>query len=92
MWRRWEGPHIVVLDQECKHDGDVMLLFLSPQGKKEEEIEEWDILVTEICQAINSKQLVPTLRTQYMRTGTSEEPGSALVSCPLPHRFLSPTY
>ena len=24
--------------------------------------------MTEVCQAINSKQLVPTVRTQYMRT------------------------
>jgi len=38
------------------------------KGKSEKEIEDWDILVTEVCQAINSKQLVPTLRTQYMRT------------------------
>lgn len=26
--------------------------------------------MTEVLQAISSKQLVPTLRTQYMRTGT----------------------
>ncbi|GAB5032996.1 vacuolar transporter chaperone 4 [Nannochloropsis oceanica] len=38
------------------------------KGKSEKEVEDWDILVTEVCQAINSKQLVPTLRTQYMRT------------------------
>ena len=24
--------------------------------------------MTEICQAINSKQLIPTMRSQYMRT------------------------
>lgn len=38
------------------------------KGKSDKEIEDWDTLVTEVCQAINSKQLVPTLRTQYMRT------------------------
>eukprot|EP00624_Nannochloropsis_granulata_P006383 evm.model.NODE_47213_length_8085_cov_26.603340.1 len=38
------------------------------KGKSEKEVEDWEILVTEVCQAINSKQLVPTLRTQYMRT------------------------
>jgi hypothetical protein len=43
--------------------------LLSSQKKAPQEIEEWDTLVTEVCQAINSKQLVPTLRTQYMRTG-----------------------
>ncbi len=41
---------------------------MKAKGKSETEIEDWDILVTEVCQAINSKQLVPTLRTQYMRT------------------------
>ena len=38
------------------------------QGKSQKEIDDWNVLVTEVCQAINSKQLVPTLRTQYMRT------------------------
>ena len=41
---------------------------MKAKGKSDKEIEDWDILVTEVCQAINSKQLVPTLRTQYMRT------------------------
>uniref|UniRef100_A0A7S2WKV1 SPX domain-containing protein n=1 Tax=Rhizochromulina marina TaxID=1034831 RepID=A0A7S2WKV1_9STRA len=34
----------------------------------EQEIEDWLSLVTEVTQAINSKQLVPTMRSQYMRT------------------------
>jgi len=38
------------------------------EGKPEAEIEDWDELVSGIIQAINSKQLVPTMRTQYMRT------------------------
>lgn len=33
-----------------------------------EEVEDWEILVREILQAIQAKQLVPTMRTQYMRT------------------------
>jgi SPX domain protein involved in polyphosphate accumulation len=32
------------------------------------QVADWDALATEIVQAINSKQLVPTMRTQYMRT------------------------
>jgi SPX domain protein involved in polyphosphate accumulation len=32
------------------------------KGKSEEDIKEWKDLVTEITQAINSKQLMPTLR------------------------------
>jgi VTC domain/Domain of unknown function (DUF202) len=37
-------------------------------GKSQREADEWEILVTEITQAIAAKQLVPTVRTQYMRT------------------------
>jgi SPX domain protein involved in polyphosphate accumulation len=36
--------------------------------KSDEDIAEWYELVQEITQAINSKQLIPTVRTQYMRT------------------------
>jgi SPX domain protein involved in polyphosphate accumulation/uncharacterized membrane protein YidH (DUF202 family) len=36
--------------------------------KPAEDIREWEQLVREIVQAINSKQLVPTMRTQYTRT------------------------
>jgi len=38
------------------------------EGKSQSEIEDWETLVIEILTAINSKQLVPTMRTQYMRT------------------------
>jgi uncharacterized membrane protein YidH (DUF202 family) len=38
------------------------------KGSSQEEADEWECLVREITQAINSKQLVPTVRTQYMRT------------------------
>ncbi|GMI43855.1 hypothetical protein TeGR_g6819, partial [Tetraparma gracilis] len=38
------------------------------EGKSEADIEEWEQLVDEICQAIDTKLLVPTMRTQYMRT------------------------
>lgn len=41
---------------------------MKAKGKPAQEIEDWDQLVTEICQAINSKQLIPTMRSQYMRT------------------------
>jgi len=41
---------------------------LRNKGKGEEEVKEWYELASEVVQAINSKQLVPTLRTQYMRT------------------------
>jgi uncharacterized membrane protein YidH (DUF202 family) len=37
-------------------------------GKSQQEADEWEILVREITQVISSKQLVPTMRTQYMRT------------------------
>jgi len=38
------------------------------EGKSQSEIEDWEILVREVLQAIQAKQLVPTMRTQYMRT------------------------
>lgn len=38
------------------------------KGKSQEEADEWECLVREITQVISSKQLVPTVRTQYMRT------------------------
>ena len=41
---------------------------LKDKGKKEEDIRDYTQLATEVIQAINSKQLVPTMRTQYMRT------------------------
>lgn len=41
---------------------------LRSKNKKEQDIEEYEELATEIAQAIQSKQLFPTMRTQYMRT------------------------
>ena len=38
------------------------------KGKSKEEIADWELLVREITQAINTKICVPTMRTQYMRT------------------------
>ena len=38
------------------------------KGLSEEDADEWECLVREIIQVISSKQLVPTVRTQYMRT------------------------
>ena len=37
-------------------------------GKSQKQADEWEALVTEICQVCVSKQLVPTMRTQCMRT------------------------
>ncbi|KAI2496948.1 hypothetical protein MHU86_17533 [Fragilaria crotonensis] len=37
-------------------------------GKSQKEADEWETLVRECTQVISSKQLVPTMRTQYMRT------------------------
>eukprot|EP00934_Nitzschia_sp_Nitz4_P001692 Nitzschia sp. Nitz4//scaffold13_size275219//220515//222797//NITZ4_000910-RA/size275219-augustus-gene-0.274-mRNA-1//-1//CDS//3329536122//1692//frame0 len=41
---------------------------MKAKGKSEKEIEEWETLVREITQVCVSKQLVPTVRTQCMRT------------------------
>lgn len=38
------------------------------KGKSQKEADEWETLVREVTQAIASKQLVPTVRTQCMRT------------------------
>ena len=38
------------------------------QGKSQKEADEWETLVQEVTQVIASKQLVPTMRTQCMRT------------------------
>ena len=38
------------------------------KGKSQKEADEWETLVRECTQVISSKQLVPTMRTQYMRT------------------------
>lgn len=41
---------------------------MKKKGTKPEIIEDWEKLVDECLQAINSKQLEPTMRSQYMRT------------------------
>ena len=38
------------------------------KGKSQQEVDDWECLVREIIQVVGSKQLVPTIRTQYMRT------------------------
>lgn len=38
------------------------------KGKTQKEADEWETLASEIMQVIASKQLVPTMRTQCMRT------------------------
>ena len=48
------------------------------KGKTEEDIADWDSLASEIIQAINSKQLVPTMRSQYMRTAFQIENDAAV--------------
>lgn len=47
---------------------DAEVSRMKQKGKSSEEINEWKELAVEVIQAINSKQLTPTLRTQYMRT------------------------
>lgn len=41
---------------------------MKEKGKSKEEIADWELLVREITQAVNTKICVPTMRTQYMRT------------------------
>ena len=38
------------------------------KGASQEEADDWEFLASEICQVLQTKQLVPTMRTQYMRT------------------------
>jgi SPX domain protein involved in polyphosphate accumulation len=49
-------------------DLDGEIAKLKKKGKSEDDIREYTKLAKEVIQAINSKQLVPTMRTQYMRT------------------------
>ena len=55
-----------ILTNEFDFDSEIDRM--KSKGKKEEDIQEWETLATECVQAINSKQLEPTMRTQYMRT------------------------
>jgi len=41
---------------------------MSESGMSQKEADEWETLVREITKVVSSKQLVPTMRTQYMRT------------------------
>jgi SPX domain protein involved in polyphosphate accumulation len=41
---------------------------MKAKGKSDENIKEWLTLVQEVTQAVDYKQLEPTMRTQYMRT------------------------
>jgi SPX domain protein involved in polyphosphate accumulation/uncharacterized membrane protein YidH (DUF202 family) len=51
-----------------KYDVDEEMKKMRAKGKSEEQIKEWYGLASEVTQAISSKQLYPTMRTQYMRT------------------------
>jgi SPX domain protein involved in polyphosphate accumulation len=51
-----------------RYDKGPELARMKTKGMKQQAIKEWEQLVDECAQAINSKQLEPTLRTQYMRT------------------------
>lgn len=42
--------------------------MLSKKGATQDEVDDWEKLVREMTQVVQSKQLVPTMRTQYMRT------------------------
>lgn len=55
-----------ILSDSFDFDGEVARM--RAKGKKAEDIAEWEALSSECVQAINSKQLEPTMRTQYMRT------------------------
>ena len=54
--------------KELREGNEKKLEEMRAKGRPDKEIADWDLLVTEICQAINSKQLIPTMRSQYMRT------------------------
>jgi len=50
------------------YDVEGKKLKMLGKGKSQKEADEWETLSREITQVISSKQLVPTMRTQYMRT------------------------
>ena len=41
---------------------------MKKKGSTEAELCRWEALVREMVQVVQTKQLVPTMRTQYMRT------------------------
>jgi len=62
------SPKEVPLLLSGKFDKAAKIEQMRAKGKSQQEIEDWNSLASEIIQAINSKQLVPTMRSQYMRT------------------------
>ena len=42
--------------------------MVSKKGATKAEVDDWETLVREMIQVVQAKQLVPTMRTQYMRT------------------------
>lgn len=63
-----------VKEEQVKHvlsgnfDAAAEIEKMVAKGKKPDDIQKWSTLVEEILQAISCKQLVPKMRTQYMRT------------------------
>jgi len=75
----WTGE-VSVKERFIVNESEVVQLFqnaypieekrmtMGKKGKTQEELDEWELLVREILQVIQTKQLVPTMRTQCMRT------------------------
>lgn len=42
--------------------------MMKKKKASESEVDDWETLVREMVQVVQSKQIVPTMRTQYMRT------------------------
>jgi uncharacterized membrane protein YidH (DUF202 family) len=77
-------PSLIFLDAHISppyhSDAEVVQLFqntypieekrasMERKGKSQDEMDEWELLVREILQVMQTKQLVPTMRTQCMRT------------------------
>lgn len=59
---------------------------LRAQGKSEKEIEKFSTLFSEVRQQIDSKQLRPFIRTQYMRTAF--QVGTSLSMCAACNRSM----
>lgn len=51
-----------------EYDVEATAKKLKASGKSDEAVSDWKTLASQCTQAISSKQLVPTMRTQYMRT------------------------
>lgn len=59
-----EVQQVLTNTYPIKHKKEKMI----KEGSTQDEADDWECLAREITQAISSKQLVPTMRTQYMRT------------------------